>query len=136
MNFVRWRRVRVRFEFDGVERGEQRIEQLVDGIGWPLRRGACRILALQQACEPIIGHRGERRLARKVCRATRCCSGLRFGGVEYFEDWAEIGFGVWRPTCSRASGGRSFGDAGGIADHGGDNRRLEDGGVAHVLEVF
>jgi len=125
----------VGLEFDGVESGEQGIEQLVDGDGLAFVEALAEILALEQACEPITATEANDVLRGEFAKPIAVAADFGFGGIEDFEDLGEIGLGVGVDLFSgeRRAG---FGDAGGVANHSGEIADEEDGGVAHVLEVF
>ena len=125
----------VGFQGDGVVGGEERVEEFVDGDGVAFVETLAEVFAFEHAGETIVRAEADDGFGGELGEPLAVVADFGFGGVEDFEDLREIGFGigVYLFASERRAG---FGNAGGVADHGGEVADEEDGGVAHVLEVF
>jgi len=93
------------------------------------------ILAFEHAGEAIVRAEADDGFGGEFGEPLAVVADFGFCGIEDFENLGEIGFGV---SVNLFAGERRacFGNAGGVANHGGKIADQEDRGVAHVLEVF
>ena len=115
--------------------GEQRIKQFVNGNRLIFLEARAEILALEHARQTIVAAEPHHVVARHLAEPFAVVADFGFFAVENLVDLLEIRFCVSVHLLARERRAR-FGLARGVADHGRKIADQENGGVAHVLEMF